>query len=83
MYMTGRLIKITACHSFQFRGTMAKRPCRKGMYSRAKCSTIDSEMAYTSTMFSHSGSVRSDSLDESAFIALNISITTRLLQWFD
>ncbi len=35
-------------------------------------------MAYTRTMFSHSGSVMRDSLEESAFIALSISITTSL-----
>ena len=48
------------------------------MYSSAKCSAIDNVTAYTRAMFSHNGSVMSDSLDESAFIALNISITTRL-----
>lgn len=31
-----------------------------------------------SAIFSHNGNVISDSLDESAFIALNISITTNL-----
>ncbi len=35
-------------------------------------------MAYTSIIFSQSGSVRSDSLDDNAFIALNISMTTRI-----
>lgn len=36
-------------------------------------------MAYTSIMFSHNGNVSSDSLDDRAFIALSISMTTRLI----
>jgi len=35
-------------------------------------------MAYTSTMFSHRGSVSSDSLEERAFMAFSISMTTRM-----
>ena len=35
-------------------------------------------MAYTSIMFFQSGRVSSDSLDDSAFMALNISMTTRM-----
>ena len=35
-------------------------------------------MAYTRIMLSHRGSVRRDSLEDSAFIALSISMTTRL-----
>ena len=34
--------------------------------------------AYTSIMLFHSGKVSSDSLDDRAFMALNISITTRM-----
>lgn len=48
------------------------------MYSRAKCSTIERVMAYTRTILSHRGRVKRDSLEERAFIALNISITTKL-----
>lgn len=35
-------------------------------------------MAYTRIMFDQRGRVRSDSLEERAFIALSISMTTRL-----
>lgn len=35
-------------------------------------------IAYTSIMLFHSGKVKRDSLDERAFMALNISITTRM-----
>ncbi len=35
-------------------------------------------MAYTRIMFSQSGRVRRDSLEDSAFMALSISMTTRL-----
>jgi hypothetical protein len=44
-YMTGMLMSSTACHSLQFKGTMEKRPWRKGMYSSKKCSTIDRVIA--------------------------------------
>ena len=37
-------------------------------------------MAYTSIMFSHSGSVSRDSELDKAFMALNISMTTRMLR---
>ena len=30
-YITGTLISSTALHSFQFSGTMEKRPCRNGV----------------------------------------------------
>ena len=36
------------------------------------------QIAYTSFMFFHNGKVRRDSDEDSAFIALNISITTRI-----
>ena len=77
-YMTGMLIKSTACHSAQFRGTMEKRLCRNGVYSSAKCNAIDRLIAYTSIMLSHNGKVSRDSLEDRAFIAFNISITTNL-----
>src|SRR5690348_15817098 len=77
-HMTGALMARTAFHSAQLSGRMEKSDCRNGMYSKAKCSAIDRAMAYTSIMFSHTGSVRSDSLDDSAFMALNISMTTRI-----
>ena len=35
-------------------------------------------MAYTRTMLSHNGNVRRDSLEESAFMAFSISMTTKL-----
>lgn len=35
-------------------------------------------MAYTRIIFSHRGRVSKDSLDDKAFIAFNISMTTRL-----
>jgi len=76
--MIGTLSHRTACHSFQSRGTIEKRPCKNGMYKRAKWRAIEREMAYTSIMFSQSGSVRRDSLDERAFMAFNISMTTRM-----
>ena len=44
----------------------------------AKCRAMDKLMAYTRIMLFQSGSVTRDSLDERAFTALNISITTRL-----
>lgn len=44
----------------------------------AKCSVIDRIIAYTSITLFHNGKLSSDSLDESAFIALNISIITRM-----
>ena len=40
---------------------------------------MDRVMAYTSIMFSHKGNVRRDSLDDKAFIAFSISMTTSLL----
>ena len=43
-----------------------------------KWRAIDRLIARTKYAFFHSGSVRSDSLDDSAFIAFSISITTRL-----
>lgn len=39
---------------------------------------MDKLIAYTRIMFSQSGRVRSDSLEDNAFMALSISITTRL-----
>lgn len=44
----------------------------------AKCRDMDRMMAYTSIILFHSGKLRSDSLEESAFMALSISITTRI-----
>ena len=35
-YITGILINNTACHSFQFNGTIEKSVWRKGMYNNAK-----------------------------------------------
>lgn len=43
-----------------------------------KCKAIDKAMAYTKTMFFQRGSVRSDSDEDKAFMALSISITTRI-----
>jgi hypothetical protein len=43
-----------------------------------KCRIIDKVMANTRTMFFHKGRVRRDSDDDRAFIALSISITTRM-----
>ena len=43
-----------------------------------KCRAIDKLIANTRYGFFQSGSVRRDSLDDSAFIAFSISITTRL-----
>ena len=48
------------------------------MYRMAKCSPIDSVIAYTSIMLFHRGNVRRDSLDDNAFMAFSISITTRI-----
>ena len=44
----------------------------------AKCRVMDKMTAYTSIMFFHRGKVSSDSLEDSAFMALNISTTTRM-----
>lgn len=79
-YITGKLISSTAFHSFQFSGMTEKSFCRIGVYRSPKCKTIDRIMAKTSTIFSQTGSSNSDSLDDSAFMALNISITTKLEQ---
>ena len=76
--MTGALISKTALHSAMFSGTIENKPCKNGVYSSAKCNTMLSVMAYTSTMLSHNGRVSRDSLDERAFIAFSISITTRI-----
>lgn len=57
---------------------MANNPCKNGMYKIAKWSDIDSMMAYASMGLCHRGNVRRDSLDDKAFIAFNISITTRI-----
>lgn len=69
---------ITACHSFQSSGTIANSPCKKGMYKIAKWRDMDNTIAYTSMRLCHSGNVSSDSLEDKAFIALSISITTRI-----
>lgn len=76
--MTGALITRTACHSFQFSGRMENKVCNTGVYRRAKCNAMESVMAYTSIIFSHNGRVSRDSLEDKAFIALSISITTRI-----
>lgn len=76
--MTGMLIVRTARHSFQFNGRIENKLCKNGMYRIAKCSVIDRIIAYTSIMLFHSGKFSRDSLEERAFIALNISITTRM-----
>ena len=39
---------------------------------------MDKVMAYTRIMLSHSGSVRRDSLEDKAFMAFSISMTTSL-----
>ena len=39
---------------------------------------MDNVIAYTRIMLSQRGSVRRDSLDDNAFMALSISMTTRL-----
>lgn len=39
---------------------------------------MDKLMAYTRIMLSHRGSVKRDSLEDNAFMALSISMTTRL-----
>ena len=44
----------------------------------AKWSDIERIIAYTRIMLFHRGKVRRDSLDERAFMALSISITTRV-----
>lgn len=72
------LIQSTAFHSAQFSGTMENRPWRNGVYSRAKWRAMDKLIAYTRIIFSQRGRVRRDSLEDSAFMALSISITTRL-----
>lgn len=77
-YTTGKLINSTAFHSFQFNGMTEKSFCRMGVYRSPKCRIIDRMMAKTSTIFSQTGSSNNDSLDDSAFMALNISITTKL-----
>ena len=77
-YMTGALIISTAFHSFQFNGIMWKRDCKIGVYNKAKCKAIERVMAYTSIMLSHNGRVRRDSEEDKAFMAFNISMTTRM-----
>jgi hypothetical protein len=76
--MTGRLTRMMACHSVQFSGSMLNKAWRNGIYRIAKWRTMDKVIAYISFMFSQSGIVSSDSEDERAFIALNISMTTRM-----
>lgn len=77
-YIIGALMYNTACHSFQFRGTIENNPCKNGIYSRAKCNAMLREIAYTSIMLSQRGKVNKLSLLDSAFIALNISMTTNI-----
>lgn len=48
------------------------------MYKIAKWRDIERMTAYTRIMFFQSGKVRRDSLDERAFMAFNISMTTRM-----
>lgn len=43
--MTGKLIPITACHSFQSSGKIANNPCKNGMYKIAKWSDMDNAIA--------------------------------------
>lgn len=71
-------MKNTAFHSVAFIGRIENKPCRKGVYSRAKCNAIERAMAYTSIMLSQRGRVNRDSLDDNAFMALSISMTTRI-----
>ena len=48
------------------------------MYKSAKWSAIDKVMAYTSIMLLQSGNVKSDSDEDKALTALNISMTTKI-----
>lgn len=80
MTNTGALAPSTAPHSPHPSGTMLNKDARKGTYSRAKCRAMDRAMAYTRTMFRWRGRVRRDSEEESAFMALSISMTTRMLR---
>lgn len=77
-YTTGALIARTAFHSVQFNGKIENNVCKNGIYRMAKWRVIDRMMAYTSIILFQRGKARSDSLDESAFMAFNISITTRI-----
>jgi hypothetical protein len=77
-YITGKLIKKTAFHSFRESEATEKRVRKNGIYTIAQCRIIESMMAYTSVMFFHSGRVNKLSVELKPFIALNISITTRL-----
>ena len=44
-HITGALMSNTALHSAQFSGTIENSVCKNGVYSSAKCSTMDSVMA--------------------------------------
>ena len=76
--MIGALQPNTICHSSQPSGTMPKTLCKIGVYTKMKCKAMDSVIAYTNIMFFHSGSVSSDSEDDSAFMAFSISMTTKI-----
>ena len=77
-YTTGALMATTAFHSIQSKGRIENRPCKKGTYKIAKCNAIERMMAPTSMGLCQRKNVRRDSLDESAFMAFNISMTTRI-----
>jgi hypothetical protein len=79
-YMMGALIYMTAFHSLMSRGMTLNKPCKNGMYSSAKCSAMLSVIAATSIGFAQSGRVSSDSDELSAFMALSISMTTKMLK---
>jgi len=76
--MTGALINRTAFHSTQLRGVMTNRDVKNGMYKIATCIAMLSAIAATRNGFFHKGKTSRDSFSESEFIALNISIVTRM-----
>jgi hypothetical protein len=77
--MMGALIHMTAFHSLRSRGMTLNKPCRNGTYKSAKCSAMLSVMAATSIGFAQSGRVSRDSEELRAFMAFNISMTTKML----
>lgn len=76
--MIGALHAMTMFHSGTPSGTMPKMVCRIGVYNRMKWRIMESVMAYTKIMLFHSGRVSRDSDDDRAFMALSISMTTRI-----
>ena len=79
-YMIGALIHSTAFHSLISRGMTLNKPCKNGTYKSAKCSAILSVIAATSMGLAQRGRVSSDSDELSAFMALSISMTTKMLK---